>query len=95
MARIKLADEMLMCRTVGHSWDSFIPMMRRPEFGERMSFLCVRCTTERHDIISWINGELLQREYRYPDGYHLTEKYTRNDFRKEFLVRRRRMARAS
>jgi hypothetical protein len=78
---LELNEQMLRCRTLGHSWDDFIPMMKAPEFGERLSFRCVRCTTERHDICSWVDGSLIQREYRYPDEYKLSEKYFRNDYR--------------
>jgi hypothetical protein len=76
-----LNEAMLRCRTLGHSWDDFTVLMRPPAFGERMSFRCTRCTTERHDICSWVDGSLIQREYRYPDAYHLDGKYARAEFR--------------
>ena len=70
--------------------------MKRPaKSGDRLSVLCVRCTTERHDIVSLIDGELLGREYVYPEGYHLADKHTRAEFRATLLHRRRASARAA
>jgi len=83
-----LADDFLKCKLVGHMWDDFIPMRKKPQFGELQGWLCVRCTTERHDIVSWVNGDLISREYRYPEGYHLSEKYKRHDFRLTYLQRK-------
>lgn len=57
------------CRHLGHSWDD-IPVTKKPPFGVYLWFRCVRCTTERHDIIQGhSNGDLLSRKYHYPDGY--------------------------
>lgn len=82
--------KMVMCKTIGHSWDEFIPLaMKRSQMGYRLSLLCVRCTTERHDIISIVNGSLIQREYRYPENYRLAIKYTRDEFRKVLVERMR------
>lgn len=84
-----LADNMLKCKLLGHAWDEFLPMKKPARFGDRISFLCVRCQSERHDIVSWVNGDLLQRSYIYTDGYHLSEKHKRADFRLAYLQRRK------
>ncbi len=64
------ADQMLRCRVVGHQWDDFYPTnLSPPAFGWRLSLRCARCTTERHDLISFREGDVLAREYRYVDGY--------------------------
>lgn len=77
-----LNRELLMCRTLGHAWDTFNPnSMRPPEFGDRLSLRCTRCTTERHDICSWADGSLVARSYIYPDNYRLASRYFRNDYR--------------
>jgi hypothetical protein len=61
--------EYVRCRTVGHSWDDFVPVgMRRPSFGFRLSLLCTSCGMERHDLVN-TRGDVLQREYRAPDDY--------------------------
>ena len=83
------------CKTIGHAWDEFTPHMKRAQFGYRLSLLCVRCTAERHDIVSIIDGRLLQREYRYPEGYKLAMKYSRDEFRKVLIQRIRRRDRQS
>jgi hypothetical protein len=56
--------------------------MRKPaKFGDRLSLRCIRCQTERYDIVSWVDGSLLQREYVHPEGYAMAEKHTRSEFR--------------
>jgi hypothetical protein len=88
--RIDLETQMVACRTFGHAWDEFYPIgMRRPSFGFRFSLRCVRCTAERHDLCDSA-GNLLQREYRHPDGYSLADAPTRAEFRVE--LHRRRLA---
>lgn len=84
-----LADDYLKCKLVGHMWDDFIPHRKPPQFGELQAWLCVRCQTERHDIVSWVDGSIISREYRYPEGYHLAEKYKRQDFRLAYIQRRK------
>ena len=89
-----LADAAVRCRTYGHGWEEFTPLRRvRSSFGERLSLLCVRCGTQRHDVVSWVDGSVLDRQYAYPEGYHLAEKVTRSEFRTALLHRRRAEAR--
>jgi hypothetical protein len=88
-----LDDEKVYCRTLGHSWDDYLPMKRPAKFGDRLSFRCVRCATVRHDIVSWVDGQLLDRQYEYPDDYHLAEKFSRSEFRLVLINRRRKQAR--
>jgi hypothetical protein len=57
-----------MCRTLGHAWTA-IPATSSSRFGDAFWLQCVRCTTERHDDVSWMSGELLGRRYVYPDTY--------------------------
>lgn len=78
----ELDSNLLRCRTLGHAWDDFVPQgMKRAAFGTRLSFRCVRCTTIRHDICSWIDGSLVSRSYQYPDVYALDGKHARAEFR--------------
>lgn len=81
------------CRTLGHAWDDFIPMRKPAQFGDRLSLRCVRCATERHDIVSWVDGSLLQREYQHPEGYALAEHHSRSEFRATLMVIRKEEAR--
>lgn len=86
------AEEYLKCRTWGHSWDDFTPTeMRRPSFGWRYSLRCVRCGTERHDLIGRL-GDVLSRQYIYPEAYKDagigTKGLARNEFRRELAYRR-------
>lgn len=83
-----LLDEFLKCKVVGHAWDEFIPHRKPPKFGDLMAWLCVRCQTERHDIVSWADGGLVAREYRYPEGYQLAERYRRQELRLTMLRRK-------
>jgi hypothetical protein len=86
---------MVRCRTYGHGWDEWTPVgMRKPPWGFRLSLRCVRCGTERHDIID-ANGDVSSRKYYYPDGYKMTrdERPTRPQFRLLLLKEQRREAR--
>ena len=77
------------CRTFGHSWDRYFPQnMERPPFGWRLSLRCTRCTCERHDLISPINGEVMARSYYWPEGYLMdkgVERPSREDLRVEMF----------
>ena len=84
-----LNDAYVMCRTLGHAWDDFIPMRKPAKFGDRLSLRCIRCETERHDVVSWVDGSLLQREYQHPEGYAMAAKHTRAEFRATLMARRR------
>lgn len=84
----KLNDRILLCHALRtHALEPFAPVgMERPPYGTRVSFVCTRCTTERHDIIDGI-GRISGRRYIYPDGYRLAEKADRPALRRE-LTRR-------
>ncbi len=70
------------CRTLGHAWDTFTPLDKRPRWGHRLYLRCVRCAMERVDVFS-ITGALEQRSYDAPDGYALArdETPTRDQYR--------------
>lgn len=82
-----LLDSYLKCKTVGHQWDDFTPHRKPPAFGALQAWLCIRCTSERHDVVSWVDGSLIAREYRYPEGYRLAERYRRHELRLNLLQR--------
>lgn len=91
--RRAMEEAYLLCRTFGHLWDEFMPHgMRKASFGYRISLRCVRCTTERHDLID-VRGEVGQREYRYPDDYSLPSGVKRPELRVELVRRRKRRKR--
>ena len=70
-----LKQEFLICRVIGHAWDETTGLIsnRKPIYlyGRRFTFRCIRCTTIRYDVYSTANGELMTRDYEYPDGYHI------------------------
>jgi hypothetical protein len=71
------------CRTYGHAWDEFYPdNLGIPMYGWRLSLRCIRCETERHDIVER-TGAVGSRRYIYPDGYKVgrDELMTREQFR--------------
>lgn len=55
----------LYCNVLGHSWDQ-IPTVRQPEFGVPITLRCVRCHTERHDVVNRFTGRLESRNYAHP-----------------------------
>lgn len=64
-----LSDAFVRCRSYNHSWDEFAPIdMDPPPFGWRLSLRCIRCSTERHDLIDR-KGAVMSRRYIYADGY--------------------------
>jgi hypothetical protein len=87
-----MEDAFLRCRAMRfHAFEEFHPArMRRPEFGFRVSNVCITCGVERHDIFNW-RGDRLQREYRYPEGYRIagTENLPTSLFWAEVGVRRK------
>jgi hypothetical protein len=93
--RLHMRAEYLRCRTLGHAWDDFIPHGVRPRWGHLQTWRCVRCGTERHDVINAI-GTLGQRHYVYPEGYQLAadERPTRDTCRVELGKVLQREARA-
>jgi len=91
-----LDADTLMCRTVAHQWDEFTPINKRPpSFGWRMSFRCLRCGAERHDIYDSF-GDVASRQYVYgPSWVKLDKEVRRHDLRVNLHSRRRVLARRS
>jgi hypothetical protein len=80
------------CRTWGHAWEDFIPHGKRPpDWGQRFSLRCLRCTMERHDVIDSL-GQLSTRHYDPPADYSLAadETPTRAQLRLDLLKHLRR-----
>lgn len=78
-------DPFISCRTFGHAWETFTPTFYRPgnrTWKYRISLLCIRCGTERHDGIDGY-GDVASRYYLYPEGYSYLEDEmpTRSEFR--------------
>ena len=85
------ADDFLACRTYSHAWDRFSPIgMDAPHYGWRLSLRCLRCTSERHDVISYRTGVVETRRYIYAEGYEMQgvgeDKPTKEQFREELFV---------
>jgi len=77
------------CRTYGHAWDEFTPDRRLPDWGVTLALRCTRCTMERLDVIDAL-GDVGQRRYIQPDGYHLSRDETpsRQSLRLDLLSER-------
>lgn len=84
--------EYVWCRTVGHAWQEYYPLKKNPKYiaGVRLALECVRCSATRHDIVSLYDGRLLDRQYEYPEDYRMSEKLTRDEFRKLLISRAKR-----
>jgi len=71
-SRVLLRLEYEKCRVWGHAWEDYTPNGKRPSgWGRRFSLRCVRCATERHDVIDAL-GDLSTRHYDYPDDYRMS-----------------------
>ena len=42
--------------------------LRQGAYKHRLVWRCRRCGTVRHDLLDW-KGDVLSRQYVYPDGY--------------------------
>lgn len=91
-----LLDDMLVCRTIGHSWDDNPGAEIATMWSWAISLRCTRCHTERFDALNNL-GEVISRYYRYTPGYQISKdrrgyKVTKQELRTE-LMRRRVLAR--
>lgn len=84
-----LHDAFLRCRTFGHAWSEFDPEggvdWHRDHW--RITLRCDHCRTERYDVLDW-RGDVLTRNYWYPDGYKQAGLPRRADFRMELYRRK-------
>lgn len=71
------------CRTFGHSWTD-IEADRNPAVGWYMRLRCERCGSERNDIVDR-HGSLEARHYKYPSNYKDPDKWSRSQWRLQFL----------
>jgi hypothetical protein len=81
-----LPDDILQCKEGNHHW-SQIPATARPSFGVYVWKRCLSCTKERHDIVSPLDGSLLDRQYQDPPHWVKIEMATKADFRLELMWR--------
>lgn len=88
MPTIKVLDEWLTCRTVGHAWDQ-IPSVSdeaRPGFAP-LKFRCVRCKCIRLDQVDTL-GHVGYRKYTHVAGYLRSKddpKFARHEYRLQFM----------
>lgn len=86
--RQELAVQYAACRgPIRHRWD-IIPSSPadRPSFGTLMLLRCDNCMTMRRDVFSRTSGDLLSRQYIYPDGYLDVEPLTTAERRALFAA---------
>ena len=79
--------EDVRCHAYLHAWDD-IPVTKTHPDGPSFWLRCVRCITERHDVVHAFTGELLHRRYIYPPGYLRSKdepKVSRAEWRLELL----------
>ncbi len=55
------------CKAIGHAWDK-VPSDWTPPWGTPLTIRCMRCGTERRDVIDSL-GDVSSRRYVYPVGY--------------------------
>lgn len=72
------------CRATEHHWQSYHPL-RKSRMGNAQSDVCADCTTVRSLVISRATGEIIDRNYDYPDDYKIAGGYTKSDFRKAWM----------
>lgn len=85
-----LTDDFVLCRTIGHSWDDVTGLVDRERVtgAWSLSLRCIRCTTERHDLVNY-QGEVVERRYIYAEGYtRLKERVFRDELRRELMRRK-------
>jgi hypothetical protein len=73
------------CRIFGHAWES-TEADRNPTVGWYMKLRCVRCGTERADVVDRY-GTVMGRQYHYPESYKDTDRWSRNQWRMQYLRR--------
>ena len=59
--------DFIRCRVFGHKWDDYDSGWT-PLWGDPITVICDRCTSERRDTIG-TNDRLIQRHYEYAAGY--------------------------
>lgn len=84
--RLRRADQasQIRCKAMGHLWYPITPQ-RVPTFGVAVDHRCESCGSERHDNISRLTGELLQRWYVLSDEYQGLEKHDKMYWRAEYI----------
>lgn len=84
-------DAYLRCRSFGHAWDDRSGTTNWKAmylFGAQVTLRCIRCNTRRRDIWSTASGQLISRQYEYPDGYKDGATMGRSEWRKAYLTSR-------
>jgi hypothetical protein len=75
------------CHIFGHAWEA-VNTDRNIGLGWLMQCRCIRCGTERNDVIDQY-GTVVKggRRYNYADGYRDPDKWSRSEWRMQFLRR--------
>ena len=92
----RLHDEHLFCHAFSHTWENVSGVARQKHrtvvSGVYIVMRCGSCKAERRDVISPFTGQLLLREYRYPENYSIkVDKRSgtkKEQMRREYLARR-------
>lgn len=98
---MNLSPDRVRCTVMRHAWEPSGPPpdKRRAPWGVALHFTCTRCGTVRRDVVDSWAGNLIHRNYWYPDGYRVPadERPKLDDVRLAYLAqtgqRRRRKAR--
>lgn len=64
----ELTTKSLKCHSLGHAWDPVAAILEG-RGRVRLELRCMRCRTERTDLIVRSRGELEHRRYTYTPGY--------------------------
>lgn len=93
----KSPDDFLHCHLLGHNWDDHPTDDWHPDsetlIDRPLSFRCVYCGTVRREVVKRRTGELISRQYSYPDNYSVGKvdfgtRTRKETFRAEYLERR-------
>lgn len=79
------------CGSLGHAWDDVDSTTWRPDWGNPVTFRCMRCGGERREI--WNRrGDMGNRHYSMPEDYKWSkgQRPSRSDFRAALVRKRRR-----
>lgn len=62
------------CRTLGHAWGAKPDfnddtLEYDPSWSQVMSVHCLRCATQRIDVVDMALGDVVKRRYKYAPGY--------------------------
>ena len=75
------------CRVYGHAW-SEVELVHDFKKSAIVRVECLRCETERRDVVKMSTGQVVHRVYKYPPGYVTPGRKFRADVRRSLYFGR-------